>query len=423
MHAIRALLVAFLATLPLLAAAAAPTNDELIELVRAQQARIAALESRLDALESRSEGAERRLAQTETQLRATSEFVADLPAGGAGSAGASWAERTSLGGYGEMHFNRLDGESAASDKDEIDFHRFVLFANHRFSDRLRLYTELEVEHAVSEPGAPGAVELEQAFIEYDLTDRYSVRAGQFLVPVGQLNEVHEPDTFYGVERNDVESILIPSTWWEGGVGMRARYASGLSLDLAMHSGLAIPTSGGDAFAVRAGRGQVAEAVAKDAAFTGRLRYTGIPGLDVGVSLQYQTDASQRSGDGLDEGLLMSTQLDWRRGGFGLRGVWARWDFDGAAVKAAGADRQDGWFLEPSYRFALGNGQDLGLYARYEDISAARVQDRFDQWELGVNWWLHPTVVVKADWRDRSHDRAAARGRDFRGVDLGIGYSF
>ena len=44
-----------------------------------------------------------------------------------------------------------------------------------------------------------------------------------LVPVGFLNEVHEPPTFYGVERNPVEKNVIPTTWWEGGIGISSRW--------------------------------------------------------------------------------------------------------------------------------------------------------------------------------------------------------
>ena len=64
-----------------------------------------------------------------------------------------------------------------------------------------------------------------------LTDNAYARTGLFLLPIGILNETHEPDTFYGVERNDVESIIIPSTWWEAGAGLNSRFANGLSWDL------------------------------------------------------------------------------------------------------------------------------------------------------------------------------------------------
>ena len=317
-----------------------------------------------------------------------------------------------------------------------------LFFGHEFTDDIRFFSEFELEHALTKDTAcsatapaggftggevicdgstaPGEVELEQAYLEFDLMDdMLQARGGVFLLPVGILNETHEPNTFYGVERNDVESIIIPATWWAGGAGIGGRHANGISWDLAVHEGLKMPTSGSSAFRVRSGRQKTSEASAEDLAWSGRLRYTGIPGLELAASANYQTDASQVSGDGLDSGLLLETHLVYTKGPFGLRALYAQWDFDGTAVAAADADRQTGWYIEPSFRVR----NDVGLYTRYEDIEAARSQDRFDQWEVGVNYWPHEDVVLKADYRSRDHDLTAEAGRDFDAFDLGIGYQF
>lgn len=66
---------------------------------------------------------------------------------------------------------------------------------------------------------------------------------------------------------------------------------------------------------------------------------------------------------------------------------------------------------------------VGFYTRYEEVNAARARDKFDQWEVGLNWWPAPRVVVKFDYRDRSHDLDGESGRDFTGIDIGLGYSF
>ena len=184
----------------------------------------------------------------------------------------------------------------------------------------------------------------------------------------------------------------------------------------------MPTSGGNAYRVRSGRQKVAEALASDPAYTLRLKYTGVPGLELAGSFQYQSDPSQIPGDGLDSGTLWTAHAIYQRGPFAVRGLYGRWDFQGDGVEAAAADEQTGWYLEPSYRFAAGRG-DLGLYARYEDLEGARLADRFNQWELGLNYWLHPDVVLKFDYRNREHDLISEAGRDFQGVDLGVGYRF
>jgi opacity protein-like surface antigen len=222
-----------------------------------------------------------------------------------------------------------------------------------------------------------------------------------------------------VERNDVESVIVPSTWWEGGAGLTGRFGSGWNWDLAYTSGLAIATTGSDAFRVRSGRQKVAEAHASDGAITGRLRYVGIPGLQAALTVQYQIDPSQVPNDGLDSGTLVEAHIDYQRNGFGLRALYARWDFTGEAVEAAGADRQTGWYIEPSYRL----NDQIGFYTRYENVDAARASDKFDQWELGLNWWPTENVVIKFDYRDRSHDLGSESGRNFTGFDIGFGYAF
>jgi len=383
----------------------------------------AELLAKLDYLQQQIDELKQQLAQTQNQTVETDAKVeAVVEVVESGSIQQPAAQRTTIGGYGELHYNNLSAEDPSKDIKVIDFHRFVLFFGHQFNDKTRFYSELEVEHAfISDSGGdtPGEVEVEQAFVEFDLRPGLHARGGLFLVPVGILNETHEPPTFFGVERNDVENIIVPSTWWEAGGGLNGRSSTGWNWDVALTSGLQIPTTGSNAFRVRSGRQKVAQALASDGAITGRLRYLGIAGLQASVTLQYQFDPSQYSNDGLDDGTLVEAHIDYRRAGFGLRALYARWDFSGEAVEAAGADRQSGWYIEPSYRI----NRHLGFYARYEQVEAARDQDNFDQWQVGLNWWPHENVVIKFDYRARNHDLASQHGRDFTGFDLGLGYSF
>jgi len=385
-----------------------PNIDDIWAIVQQKQREI-------DQLKQQLADADAQLAVADQKIEATGDYLDTIAA-------PATLRKTHIGGYGEVHYNNLDADDSARDLNEIDFHRFVLFFGHEFTDRIRFFSELELEHSLAADGEPGEVELEQAYLDFTLTDSLSAKAGLFLLPIGTLNETHEPPTFYGVERNSVESDIIPSTWWEAGAALSGHYGNGLSWDLALHSGLAMETTGASAFRVRSGRQKVAEASADDLAYTTRLRYSGMPGLDLGVTYQYQSDASQVRADGLDEGQLFAVNAVYNTGGFTLKGVYANWDFSGSAVEAAGADSQTGWYVEPSYRFATLRG-DWGIYGRYQDVDAARVQDQFTQNEVGVNFWPTENVVFKFDFRQRDHDLASEAGRDFDGFDLGLGYQF
>lgn len=234
-------------------ALAAPSTEEMWETIQKQQREIERLKTQTQ--------------QTDAKVEATASAFEN-----AGSSG--WAGKTSIGGYGEHHFNHFEDKN-----DQVDAHRFVVYIGHEFSDTLRFFSEVELEHSLAGEGKPGEVELEQAFIQWDYAQNHSVTMGQFLIPVGILNETHEPDTFYGVERNNVEGRIIPTTWWETGVMLGGEFLPGLTYNLAMHSGLEVPVSGGSAFAIRSGRQKSAEANAEDLAFTGRLKYTGVKGAE------------------------------------------------------------------------------------------------------------------------------------------------
>ncbi len=376
-------------------------------------AKLEFLQQQIDELKQQLESTQNQAVETDAKVEAVAEVIES------GSSQVAKASRTTIAGYGELHYNNLSAQDPSHDLNQVDFHRFVLFFGHEFNDKTRFYSEFELEHSLAGDGAPGEVELEQAFVEFDLQSGLHARAGLFLLPVGLLNETHEPPTFYGVERNNVESIIVPSTWWEAGAGINGRLGSDWDWVVAASSGLQMETTGSNAFRVRSGRQKVAKALASDGAITGRLRYLGISGLQAAVSVQYQFDPSQAANDGLDDGTLLEAHIDYRRGDFGLRALFAHWDFSGDAVEAAGADKQTGWYVEPSYRL----NKKLGFYARYEEVDAARDRDQFSQWELGFNWWPAENVVVKFDYRDRNHDLDAEYGRDFTGIDIGLGYSF
>ncbi|KXJ44250.1 MAG: porin [Cycloclasticus sp. Phe_18] len=335
---------------------------------------------------------------------------------------ANFADKTSIGGYGELHYNNLSGKGGASDKDEIDFHRFVLFFGHEFTDNIRFFSEIELEHSLvkdTDDGSNGGeVELEQAYIDFDLNEQHTARAGLFLLPVGIINETHEPPTFYGTERNPIEKNIIPATWWAAGAGAHGELGAGFSYDAYVHSGLSVS----DSFSVRSGRQKVSKAKANDPAATVRLKYTGVPGLELAVSAQHQQNMGQGLVAGLDSGNLIETHAIWSTGPFTLKALYAAWDIDGSAVKAAGADQQKGFYVEPSYKLS----EQLGIFARFNQWdnkagsnSGSAENSEKEQWDFGVNYWPHEDVVIKADYQYQNNDD----GKDQNGLNIGLGYQF
>ncbi len=343
---------------------------------------------------------EKRLNETDQKLNATADQIET-------EQGVSSFTNTTLGGYGELHYNNYEDKDA-----KIDFHRFVLFFGHEFSDSIRFFSEFELEHSIAGEGKSGEVELEQAYVEVDINETISAKVGLFLIPVGIINETHEPPAFYGVERNGVEKNIIPATWWEAGVAFNYKPTGGLSIDGAVTSGLLVD----DGYKIRSGRQKVAKANAENLAYTGRIKYTAIIGLELAGTVQYQTDIKQGTASDKAEAILLEAHAIYQIDDFTIRALYARWDIEGDEAKALGRDEQTGWYVEPSYAF----NEKVGVFARYAeyDNNAGNSADTaVESTSVGVNYYLHENVVLKADYED------LGGAKDSKGFNIGFGYQF
>lgn len=417
-HTLRytALSAALLVALPV-AAEKAPDAEQLWKIIQQQQQQIKALQQQIQ--------------QTDQKVEATAEAVEQSEASVASVAeAAKWFNKTTLGGYGEVLYNN---NTTSDGRKEIDVQRFIFYIGHEFSDDIRFFSETEIEH--TNTARDGEVELEQAYIEWDYADNHSFLAGLYLVPVGIINETHEPDTFYGVERNRIESRIIPTTYRVNGIKFAGEIAPGLRYDLGIHEGLQLT----DNLSIRSSRQSGSRSNADELAATGRIKYTGIQGLELGLAFQYQSDLLQDGEDnivrGSDSGIASEGAVDalltevhgiYKSGPLELRALYARWDLDDAITDVvtsdttgAGRDEQFGWYIEPSYKVT----EQLGLFTRYEYIDERAGSDGGNierRTLLGANYWLHPNVVFKADIQ---FEDDTDRDGELDGFNLGVGWSF
>ena len=366
------------------------------------------------------------LAQLQAQIKAQQAQIDALVAAvEKPTSTASTFSNITLGGYGEAYFKHIDGE-----KDEFDAYRLVLFVSHKFNDKVRFSSELEIEHAyvkdtdtgtASPSKTEGYVALEQLFLEYQYLPKHRVAAGQLLVPVGILNETHEPDTFYGTFRAPVEREIIPSTWFETGLMASGEIVSGLSYDAMLSSGLKNDGSK----AIKEGRQRGSKADGSDLAYTARLKYTGIDGFEWGATWHHQTDMSQGSPKVANQNLdadLLETHIAVQKNIFGLRALYAKWDVNKSALAIADTKyaEQEGWYVEPSVKVL----PTVGIFARYsewDNMAADSVSSNWQEQSLGISWWLDERAVVKADLQRR--DDPNGNNTDKNGFNLGIGFSF
>lgn len=351
------------------------------------------------------------------------------------AAGASPPQTGPVSGYMDFHYNNRQHEDAV-----LDFHRFVLLFSHGFSDRIRFVAELEIEHAVVSDETDGELELEQAYVDFLISRGFNVRAGMLLAPVGIINERHEPPVFHGVERPFVDTVIIPTTWFDTGVGVHGELGRGVRYRI--YAMAPLDASGFSAAdGLRGGRQKGAESNARRLAGAGRVEYVGTPGLVLGGSVW--SGATGFSTPRFDTGLtLVEVDGRYRLGELEARGQYAHGFLDGmeelnrsvqrtTGVSPNVAEEIRGFYLEGSY-FILPYPapRELAAFLRYENFdtqfdmpAGLRPLKQFDRdaWVFGLTYFPDPDVAVKIDYTVLRSQSAAIVAPD--ALNLGLGWWF
>ena len=227
-----------------------------------------------------------------------------------------------------------------------------------------------------------------------------------------------------MERNRIETEIIPSTWTEYGILLGKAYENGLRWDVALHRGLEVDRGDFNINGPDLRNGRQKTDSFRGTAATARVKYNGIPGLELGAGIQYQNDISASSEN--NSAILTSANFIYSNGGFGLRGLAANWDINGdtsvggVTLKGTEIDNQYGGYIEPSYKWNLSNGMALGIFSRALYWENEDAPDGQIEYQAGINFWPTENTVIKADWihEDRSN------GRENRDVfNFGFGYAF
>jgi hypothetical protein len=198
----------------------------------------------------------------------------------------------SIGAYGEMAFGFQQNPDAFGQwQNGFDAHRLVLLPTYQITDNIIFNAEIEFEHAGTgfdgDDKLHGTAEIEQVWVDFKIVDAFNWRApGIDLVPIGYINEHHEPTQFYSVKRPELYNGLIPSTWKAPATSVYGTIVEGLTYTVQASSSL---EDFGDDFATRTDANTVPPYPIGYAA--------GITGLDaLGFSLPVRGDFRQLSND-------------------------------------------------------------------------------------------------------------------------------
>jgi len=327
----------------------------------------------------------------------------------------------SIGGYGEVRLRSFQNQGDDDQDDVFDALRAVLYVGYKFNDNWVVNSEFEFEHAGT--GGGGSVSAEFVTVDYLWREEVNIRAGLLLVPMGFVNEIHEPTFFFGAERPEVERLIMPSTWRENGVGIFGRVADRIEYRLYVINGFKGSdfSSGG----LRGGRQKGSRALANDFAVVGRVDVDVAPGLLVGGSVYTGQSGQEEDVDGRDlpdaQTTIYEVHAQYKGQGASLRALWSEAFVDeagrlsrvlGNMPTAAIAHLMRGWYVEVAYDVLPCVLEDTRMslepYFRFEQYDTQRdvsnlgfARDKskdVDLYVAGLQFKPIPEVVFKVDFR-------------------------
>ena len=330
-----------------------------------------------------------------------------------------------IGGYGQIDFNLPTRDGTIYKNGTLDVHRFITFIGYKFNENASFVSEIEFEHVTE-------VYIEQAFLDYKIKDNLSVSAGLMLIPMGIQNLYHEPPTYNGVERTNVDKYIVPTTWRELGISL-----SGRSIDNSLNYQFMV-VNGFDGYddggkfsgksGLRGGRQKGAESYITFPDLAGRISYYGQPGLNLGLSA-YVGDSESKAYDGLnlaDETAVASADSTiigiqmlgvdarYQKGALQLRGQYiianlSNTDQYNAKSSTDLGSKMTGYYAELGYNILANYNttNELICFARYENYNthaeaekATVINDTYNRTDItiGLGFKLAQGAMFKADYQ-------------------------
>jgi len=340
----------------------------------------------------------------------------------------------SIGGYAQIDYNRPKNEIS-----NIDLHRMVLFVGYQFNDKVSFESEIEFEHVKE-------LEVEQAFINYRLGSNITAKAGLMLVPMGLINQTHEPTTFFTVNRPSQDRNIIPTTWSQIGIGLSG-IINNLSIKYQAYIFNGIKSyQNGTPFlrgidGLRKGRRNVAEAFSSQANFSAKINYFGLTGLNIGLAGYFgntqTTDLTLK--DSYVGVSMIGLDAVYQKNNWIVRGQYVVNNLSNTAAynNFTGRDigsKMTGFYLESGYNilpfFNRKASEKLLIFSRYEtydtQASVANNIIRNKAYNrnittFGLNYFMAPGAVFKVEYQYRGNgfsNNAVANQ-----FNMGIGLAF
>ncbi len=350
-----------------------------------------------------------------------------------------------LGAYGEVHFEQPFGNNTKYNG-EMDAERMVLLFGYKFDSKTSFITEIEIEHIKE-------VYLEQAFMNYQAKPWLNVQAGLLLIPMGIMNEYHEPTIFNGVNRPQIANALYPSTWREIGAGFAGNLPNAAlryqlyAINGPMSYDGAAKLSGDKP--LRGARQKGAQVTMTSPDLSAKVNYYGLKGFDIGLATylgstestlfnnveKSNTQALNRADSSIIGVRMLG--LDFRYQQKNLQGKGELFysqftnttEYNTFSGKDLGSS-MFGYYAEVGYNISsiVNWEKNLVPFIRYSQYNTHQsvtpemsVNAKYDRTVLtaGFSYFLNSSFVIKADYQNFTN----ASGSNDHQFNSGIGFWF
>ncbi len=413
-------------------------------------------QDRIEALEAKVELLTQELARVKEEVVVPEETPPLESYRGLGPAASKiygLSQGLSVGGYAEGYYRRIvddQSEDPGDDPNRTDALRTVFYVGYKFNDWITFNSEIEFEHATTSStpdSSGGSASAEFAYLDLNWRPELNFRAGLVLIPVGFINEIHEPTFFHGVIRPQVEQQIIPTTWRENGVGIFGTL--GENVEYRVYVTAALDGLGATASNYRNARQKGNRERAEDLAISVRFDWTPFDGALFGASVY--TGEIDHDRPGFPDSRLTMYELhgQYRAGGLELRALFVQSFLSNASglTQALRADPdarifgttqslsdQIGGYVEAAYDVwpLFGSDRDyyLAPFFRFEYYDTqANVPSgpgfstdgtkEIRLYHTGIGFKPHPNVVLKIDYRNFK----PVKGAKSDDLQLGFGVVF
>ena len=335
---------------------------------------------------------------------------------------------STIGGYGELHWNKASNADGESTNNTMDFHRFIIYYGYNWTEKWTFKSEVELEHNIvggdeDDPdgtgttiGYAGELELEQAFVNYH-SRNWGFQCGVILPTAGLLNEYHEPPLFFSVERPNYSKYIIPTTWFGNGIAFYGNY-SDFNFRLALMEDLegeGISNSG-----IRGGRGKGYKTTGYSLLKNLSASYTGINRLRLGGSLSLNDAPYYNEAD-----TSISVQLVEVNAKYYANNIYAVMEYGTVSFSGNNMDAplksSSGYYLDMGYDIGgMVNCNKLIPWMRISNVSKNDddVSKQTDYMRFGLTWWPIDQVAFKTDFANVTIEDETTTE-----FNVGIGYNF